>query len=348
VTAATTPDERWRLGYRPALDGLRGLAIAMVLLGHGRIPGWHAPSTVGVTLFFVLSGFLITTLLIEERERTGRIDIVAFYKRRARRLLPALFAFLAVMAVLLAARGVDVVGTIVPPILYYANWVLVLGGELPLVGHTWSLSVEEQFYIVWPAMLIVLLAVGQYRRLAIGLLLATVAVAAWRFILWDSSTIERIARATDTRADALLIGCAVAFLFAIRARTVPGWAVLVAVAMVGTAMAIELAIVRYAIGLSLTAVGGAVLVALAASRGVRVLEWRPLVWLGSISYGLYLWQTPTIAIARRAIEPEPLGVVIGIAAAVALATLSRRFVEMPFLRRRHASGETQVAALRPG
>lgn len=347
MTAATTPEEPWRLGYRPALDGLRGVAIALVILGHARIPGLQAPSTVGVTLFFVLSGFLITSLLLEERERTGRIDIVAFYKRRARRLLPALFAFLAVMAVLLAARGEDVLGTILPPLLYYANWVYVFGGALPLVGHTWSLSVEEQFYIAWPALLIGLLAISRYRGIAIGLLLATVAISVWRLILWEPEAIQRIARATDTRADALLIGCAVAFLFAMRPRSVPGWGVVAATALLGAAMAFEAAIVRYAIGLSLTAFAGAVLVAVAASRGVRVLEWRPLVWLGSISYGLYLWQTPAIGIARRAIDPEPLGVLLGITAAVILATLSRRFIELPFLRRQHGRAAPEIVSQVP-
>jgi len=335
MTAATTPEERWRLGYRPALDGLRGIAIALVLLGHARLPGLHAASTVGVTLFFVLSGFLITTLLLEERERTGRIDAVAFYKRRARRLLPALVVFLAVIAVVLAVTGYGdrIVGSIAPPLLYYANWVLATGGELPLLSHTWSLSVEEQFYIVWPLLLIGLLIVAAPRRLAAIMLTVAALITVLRLVLWESESIERIARATDTRADALLIGCAVAFFFAIRGRSLSKWSLAGGVFMLIVPSTLEVGIIRYGMGLTIAAAGGALLVALAASRGSRLLEWRPLVWLGSISYSLYLWQTPAIILARDSIEPGAFGAATGIVIAVGLAVLSRRYVEMPFLRR---------------
>jgi peptidoglycan/LPS O-acetylase OafA/YrhL len=304
------------------------------LVGHGQILGLNAASTVGVTLFFVLSGFLITTLLLEERERTGRIDLVAFYKRRARRLLPALVVFLSVVGAMLALAGFgsQVVGSIAPPLAYYANWVLATGGELPLLGHTWSLSVEEQFYIVWPLLLIGLSLLATYRHLAAITLAAAGLVAVWRYVVWDSVAQERIARGTDMRADALLIGCAVAFLFAIRGRSAPRWLVTLAVLMVIVPSFAQMAVVRYGIGLTIASSGGALLVVLAASRRSRVLEWPPLVWLGSISYGLYLWQTPAIHLARHAVGPVPLGATLGIGVAVGLAVLSRRYVELPFLR----------------
>jgi peptidoglycan/LPS O-acetylase OafA/YrhL len=334
MTAATTPEERWRLGYRPALDGLRGIAIALVLVGHSQILGLGAASTVGVTLFFVLSGFLITTLLLEERERTGGMDLVAFYKRRARRLLPALVVFLAVIGVVLALTGSGdrIVGSIAPPLFYYANWVLATGGELWLLAHTWSLSVEEQFYIAWPLLLLGLLTVASHRSLAAVMLIVAGLIAAWRYVIWDAASVERIARGTDMRADALLIGCAVAFLFAIRGRSLPRWLVVVAVLMVAVPSVVEVGFVRYGIGLTSAATGGALLVVLAATRGSRLLEWQPLVWLGSISYGVYLWQTPAISLAKHAITPVPLGAALGIMIAVGLAVLSRRYVEVPFLR----------------
>lgn len=336
MTAATAPEERWRLGYRPALDGLRGVAIALVLIGHARLPGLSAAATVGVTLFFVLSGFLITSLLLEERERTGRIDLLGFYKRRARRLLPGLFVFLAVIGGVYVLGGVGdrVAGVILPPLFYYANWHVVLGGNLPLVGHTWSLAVEEQFYIVWPLLLIGAVALTGYRRLALvgGSLAAAIAIV--RFALWDPANADRVARATDMRADALLAGCVVAFLFAIRPRVIPRWAMLAGTAAVGASMLMHGGGLRYTLLLLLVAVGGAILVAWAATRPAPLLSWRPLVWLGGISYSLYLWQTPAMSIARRVIEPEPLGVVVGILAALTLAITSTRYVERPFLRRR--------------
>jgi peptidoglycan/LPS O-acetylase OafA/YrhL len=334
MTAATAPEERWRLGYRPSLDGLRGVAIALVLVGHSRILGLGATSTVGVTLFFVLSGFLITTLLLEERERTGRTDLVAFYKRRARRLLPALIAFLVVMGVIfaLATAGEHIPRSIAPPLFYYANWVLALGGDLPLLGHTWSLSVEEQFYIAWPVLLLGLLMVASHRPLAAAMLGIAGLIMVWRYVMWDAANLERIARGTDMRADALLIGCAVAFLFAARARTPGRRLLMLGVLMITVASLVEVGVVRYGIGLTVAAAGGAVLVMLAATRGSRLLEWPPLVWLGSISYGLYLWQTPAIHLATNAIAPSQAGALVGIGIAVVLAVVSRRYVEQPFLR----------------
>ena len=149
--------------HRPELDGLRGIAILAVLAAHTGVPGFaDGGGGAGVTLFFVLSGYLITSLLLAERDKNGRVDLRAFYVRRALRLLPALAAVLVVVVVLLlaglapaaAVADTNYAIVIAGVVAYVANWVAVAGQSIGMLGHTWSLAVEEQFYIVWPAMLL--------------------------------------------------------------------------------------------------------------------------------------------------------------------------------------------------
>src|SRR5262245_16542953 len=138
----------WRLGYRPALDGLRGIAVLLVVFAHAeylRNAGGH-----GVNIFFVLSGFLITSLLLDENAKAGRIDLIAFYRRRAARLFPALFLVAGFVAVYLVITGhpervaPDVGGALS----YVGNWLQAAGVKMVLTSHTWSLAVEEQFYLI--------------------------------------------------------------------------------------------------------------------------------------------------------------------------------------------------------
>lgn len=217
------PDDRWRLGRRPALDGIRGLAFAMVLAGHA---GWPLARTraheLGVELFFVLSGFLITCLLLEEHDRLGRVALGRFYWRRLRRLVPALVAV--VGATLLVASWtswLDWGGTrrgAIGGLTYSSNIVRVHGWDLGPLGHLWSLAVEEHFYVLWPAVL--LAAVVAARRLArpsvlLGVpVVLAVACLAWRVWLVargagdDLNT--RLYYPTDTRVLGPLAGCALA------------------------------------------------------------------------------------------------------------------------------------------
>ena len=192
--------------YRPDLDGLRAVAVLLVIAGHASWPVPNGAGTVGVTAFFVLSGYLITSLLTAERDRTGRIDLVAFYGRRARRLVPTLVAVIVTCA-LLTLHGswqpVPMLAGTVTSLAWVTNWFST-SADLGPLGHTWSLAIEGQFYLAWP--LIVLLLPRQARFIALlGIAAAVVA---------RLSVVDPYAAyfATATRMDALLIGCLCALL----------------------------------------------------------------------------------------------------------------------------------------
>lgn len=340
-----------RLGYVPALDGLRGIAIALVIGDHffGLTGGFF-----GVDIFFVLSGFLITTLLLEERDKTGGISLRAFYARRARRLLPALATIL-MLSVLFAVMdplslhvrlwGVGATS------FYVANVYEMLGHRLPgEISQTWSLSQEEQFYLVWPA---VLLFAFRRRvdvaRLAWILLGLAVGVALWRVALvLHGAGSARLFFGPDTRADGLLLGCALAA--ARRAGIV--WRALVgrvlpAAAIAGAAV-IACAIsmpqdsqASFMVGFPIVEVATSVLIlaALNSRAPAALLSWRPLVGLGTISYSLYLWQGPIWMIFGR-------GGIVSASIVVVAAWLSYRFVEEPFRRRRVLQVEAAALANR--
>src|SRR5690242_13711592 len=202
--------------YRPALDGLRGLAVTAVVLFHGGVAALSG-GFLGVDSFFVLSGFLITSLLLAEHDRDGRIRLVAFWGRRARRLLPALLLMIA--AVTVAGRWLLdpddqrlLRGDALAALGYVANWRMIYRGAdyftqtaaPSILQHTWSLGIEEQFYLVWPLLFVVV-------RRKMGLLLAGVAASALAAaLLYRPDDVNRAYFGTDTRAQALLMGCALA------------------------------------------------------------------------------------------------------------------------------------------
>ncbi len=341
-------------GYLPALDGLRALSIAAVLLYHDDelIPGGY----LGVDVFFVLSGFLITSLLFKEWHETGRIVLRRFYLRRALRLFPALAALLAVgMAFVLvfphAPQAPHVLKGVGYSLIYMTNWASVRDPSLlgPL-GHTWSLAVEEQFYLIWPILLIVLLRLtrGRWTLIAatIGLALAS---SVWRlFLLSRGSTPWRLYVGTDTRADSLLLGCVAAFVLARpgvagfigRSRRLRLAALGAAILLLALMRRTSLEWVGYGRGMFLVVAVAAALIAVVVAASspdwaiTSLLSMPPLVWMGRLSYSLYLWHFPIYGLMK----PGRFGggivaIRVGrIVAAFAVAAVSYYAIERPFLR----------------
>jgi peptidoglycan/LPS O-acetylase OafA/YrhL len=311
----------------PALDGIRAIAVGLVLAEHGGIPGVSG-GFLGVDVFFVLSGFLITSLLLDELGGTGRIALAGFWIRRARRLLPALIVM--VLAVVAARASFPPEATTslrddaVAAFFWVANWAFVAqrtdyfsqGTPPSPLQHTWSLGVEEQYYLFWPLLVIAVVAViGARARWAVFALATAGAVgsAAAAIVLASDAGVNRVYFGTDTRVQALLVGAAAAALL------VRDWSVLTAggtlirtrwrrwvaggLSLLGLAMLAALA--HYATGsahefraglLIVVALAAVLVVApVALDQGgpvARAMAWRPLVWLGAISYGVYLWHWP--------------------------------------------------------
>jgi peptidoglycan/LPS O-acetylase OafA/YrhL len=335
-----------RLGYRPALDGIRGVAVLLVMLGH-LFPSLIAAGAVGVLIFFTLSGFLITTLLIEERETSGRVDLTAFYKRRALRLLPALFTMLAVLLVLQAIVGSQA-GYGRPAlfaIFYVANWAIIRNVDFHHINHTWSLSIEEHFYLLWPITLVLVGRAWGVRKLLWVALLVAGASWAWRLWLWSSdASLPRVMYGTDTRLDALLIGCALAIVGWQWIRRVPIVVTLLAFGAIGSLMLIRTNAFHFAVGYTAVSVATVVFIAVALTgqRIASVLSGRSIVATGRISYGLYLWHLPVFGAVFKFGAPLPraLQMVAAVGLTFATAVLSYRFVEKPFLRLKRRKSES--------
>jgi peptidoglycan/LPS O-acetylase OafA/YrhL len=327
-----------RLGYVPALDGIRGIAIALVVAGHffGIPPG----GLVGVDLFFVLSGFLITTLILDELDARGRLSIRRFYERRARRLLPALFVMLAVYVIVLAARGHDGLNTAALGGLYIGN--IVQAFNLAPIRHSallhlWSLAEEEQFYLVWPLLLVVLV---RARRAFTWLVTLLALLIVYRIALVASNpSWLRVYYSPDTHSDGLVFGAVLAMLRVRKgAFAVPEWAGQVGVAALTLgAFFGSLSVKWMAFGLPAFELGLVFLLAAAVSGTAlaRCLASRPLVGLGKVSYSLYLWHAPVwFAVADTLhLSNLPTGLV-SLPLALACAAASYHWVEQPFRRRR--------------
>ncbi|MBO0680391.1 acyltransferase family protein [Mycolicibacterium sp. S2-37] len=339
VAAPTTPARRGSARRDiPALDGIRAVAVLLVLADHGGLPGVSG-GFLGVDVFFVLSGFLITSLLIDELGRTGRIDLRGFWIRRARRLLPALLVVVLGVVALRELFPPDAVTALredaVAAFFWAANWAFVAqqtdyfaqGSPPSPLQHTWSLGVEEQYYLVWPLLIVAVVGILAYRRGApslravrfsvFGLAVAGAAASATAAVLLTSgpaggAMANRVYFGTDTRVQALLIGAAAAALLVRDWSTVtmdtpirPRWGrwlarVLSVVGVAGVAVLAHLATGtpdEYRSGLFTAAAVASVLVVatVALDQGgpvARLLACPPLVWLGTISYGVYLWHWP--------------------------------------------------------
>jgi peptidoglycan/LPS O-acetylase OafA/YrhL len=318
------------LRYIPTLDGWRAVAILLVLWAHQGNYFYATPEaylrgglfyfgTWGVPIFFGLSGLLITKLLLEENARTGRIDIKDFYTRRAFRILPPMFVYLAVVvAAGLLQSGREVWSSV----FFYRNYLPWQLGSW-YSGHLWSLSVEEHFYLFWPAML-VFLGVRKAWRTAIFLSLAC---AAWRWYMHAPIGDGR----TDFRLDSLLLGAALAFALdspaLIRYVSPAAWLAIVG----GILAAVHFDLRLICAGLIPLAIAGTV--THPAWPISRVLNWWPVRWIGRISYSLYLWQQLFL---YPPWQPKPWGwpqlFPWSIAGTFACAAASYYFVERPMIR----------------
>jgi peptidoglycan/LPS O-acetylase OafA/YrhL len=360
--------------YVAGLDGVRALAVVVVLAYHLDLP-WASGGLLGVGVFFTLSGYLITSILLETWQRTGGLDLRQFWVRRARRLLPAVV--LVVVAVLGATAVVarddlpERSGEAGAAALYVSNWWTIAQGQSyfdrfagpgPL-DHLWSLAIEEQFYVVWPLLLLLLLrrAGGRFGRVARGtLLLAVVSFVLLAVVADPGFDNTRAYEGTDTRAGGLLVGAVLAMAWRPlpRARIrVTARLVIDAIGLAGLAVIIwlvatttEYDLSTYRWGLLLLSVATACLVAAVVHPGAHlgaVLGIGPLRWLGERSYGIYLWHLPVFAFAPSPVEGGvPLlrdGLLVGVT--VLLAAMSWSLVEDP-IRRRGLVGA--VRRLRPG
>ncbi len=338
------------------LDGLRGIAVLLVVADHAvnaftdedqLVPKALSAvfsGAVGVTLFFVLSGYLITGILSRERSRDGAVDFRAFYLRRALRILPAFYVFLVVVALLGVTGLIDVTGAqLLSAGLFVWNYSPAADGWW--LGHTWSLAIEEQFYLLWPLAL-AFLRPQRACWIAVAYLVVAPAIRLGQYVLVES-TREDVWMMFHARADALLLGCLLALLptaypeawtrlreLAASRLTVP----LALTTLVGSSALSRRFGGYWELPFGLTAVtvaGGALLLVAVASDSPtvfrRVLRWRVLTAVGLISYSLYLWQQVFLApegIALPVVGTTPLAVL----AAFAVATLSYLLVERPFLR----------------
>ena len=354
------------MGYLPGLDGLRAIAIIGVLLYHSGID-WMPGGFLGVDVFFVLSGFLITSLILEEYDRAGRVDFRRFYLGRARRLLPAVFVMLIVVGIAvlvfyrdaLSAFREDALATV----LYLNNWWYIVVdqsyfesmGRPPLLKHLWSLSVEEQFYLIWPAIALVLIRRGGrplVRRVAILAALASTAWMAFIAIRGGYPIDADPSRAyfgTDSHSMGLLVGAALATVWRpgrLSTSIPPSARTLVTgigIAMVGVLVGFytlvgEFTPWLYRGGFLALAVFTAVLIAAAThpasplgpALGIGVLR-----YIGRRSYGVYLWHWPIFMVTRPGIDvpwSEPVAFFVRMTATFAIAELSYRLVEMPIRR----------------
>ncbi|CAA9427152.1 MAG: Acyltransferase family protein [uncultured Rubrobacteraceae bacterium] len=355
-----------RLPYLPGLDGLRALAVIAVLLYHAELP-WIRGGFLGVEVFFVISGYLITTLLLAEWHQQGRIDLVGFWLRRARRLLPALYLLLVVTLAFAVVFLPEEVARLRDDALaafgYVTNWYLILGeqsyfetvGRPSLLQHLWSLAVEEQFYVLWPLLLTVALwgmaPMRRWRRrLALFMALAGAVGSALLMATLYQPGVDpsRVYYGTDTRVAGLLFGAALAFVWA-PGRT-PRWAgrrtrpLLLDVAGLAALGALVWFCLRldqyqpflFRGGFALVALATAVVILVAVNPhthlGPHLLGWRPLRWIGLRSYGIYLWHWPVFMLTRPELDVPITGVpllALRLAATIMLADLSYRFVETP-------------------
>jgi peptidoglycan/LPS O-acetylase OafA/YrhL len=350
-----------RLPYLPGIDGLRALAVTAVVLYHAQLEVWGG--FLGVEAFFVISGYLITSLLLAEWFANGRVSLTQFWAGRARRLLPALFTVIAATLAFAFAFLPEEAPTLLDDTLaslgYVMNWLLVFSQQSyfdpmvrpSLLQHLWSLAVEEQFYLLWPPLFLVgIRFLGHRGLLAATLVGAAGSVALMVALFQPDADPSRVYYGTDTRASALLIGAALAMVWSparpplassTRAgNLLDGVGLLAVVGLLASFMIFdEYHQQLYPFGFLAVSLTTAVAMAAVAHPQARLVPWAlglaPLRWLGLRSYGVYLWHWPIFMVTRPFIDVQLDGwpLLLGRLLAVALlAELSYRLIEMPVRR----------------
>ncbi len=368
---STQPRVPWRTGearlrYIAGFDGIRAIAVIAVLLFHADL-AWLPGGFLGVDVFFVLSGFLITSILLKERETTGSIAFGRFYLGRARRLLPALLLVLATSALLALLFAQDAAATLRTDIIaslgYVSNWWYIFHdqsyfeaiGRPPMLAHLWSLAVEEQFYLVWPVVLLIAFRwrgrPGVRRAAIIGAIASTLLMAT--LALWwgmpGAVDPSRLYFGTDTHAMGVLLGAALATVW--RPDKLPQRVKAPAPFLLFLVGAVALGVLvwffhtltqdstfLYVGGFFVVAAVTAILIAVVSHPAVslgRLLGMAPLRYIGTRSYGLYLWHWPIFVITRPGIDIGWTGMpalILRLGLTALVAEASFRWVEMPVRR----------------
>jgi len=350
----------------PGIDGLRAIAVLAVLLYHADIP-WMPGGFLGVDVFFVISGYLITSLLLLEWHREGHIGLTAFWARRLRRLLPALITVLIVTSTFATLFARDAVyrlaADVTAALTYSTNWFLIFRGESyfeafarpPLLRHLWSLAVEEQFYLIWPLVFTAVVALVGSRRgftrttrifltMLVAAIVGSTVLMAAMFTPFDDPS--RIYFGTDTRAHVILVGVLLAFVWQpwrFRGRlgstgrtalTAIGLAALAGLGAILT-LSSEYGAFLYRGGFLVTALVTAVIIAVTVHPQIAIgsaLGFSALRWVGKRSYGIYLWHWPVYMVTRPGVD-VPLDwssdLSLRLVLTFALAEASYRFIEQP-------------------
>lgn len=345
--------------YLPGIDGMRAIAVAAVLFFHAGA-GWLPGGYLGVEVFFAISGFLITALLLTEWENKGRLDLPGFWLRRARRLLPAVGALLIVVLVIALLFLPDQIARLredaVAATFYVTNWHLIFShqpyfetiGRPSLLQHLWSLAVEEQFYILWPPIFLVLVKFLPRRGAAATIALAAVGSTLLMALLYRTGAdTSRLYYGTNTRAGGLLFGAALAFVWAPwKASVYDGrkGAPWIEAAGFGGLAVLALSFVRMGEASPILYQGGFAIVSLStllvltatvhprARLLPKLLGGPVMTWMGTRSYGIYVWHYPIFMLTRPGIDipiEGPLALALRIGGTLAIAELSYRFIERP-------------------
>jgi peptidoglycan/LPS O-acetylase OafA/YrhL len=345
--------------YMPGIDGLRAVAVLGVILYHLNIP-WFQGGFSGVTVFFVLSGYLITDILIDEWNRTNKIDYLRFMIRRFRRLAPAVLFMLFIVTLWVIFTNHPSFDKLrsdfLPSLLYMTNWWYIFHevsyfdgfGQASPFTHIWSLAIEEQFYLLWPLLMILGLPLIKRKRFRVLTILAGIAISAWlmAFLYIPGEDPSRVYYGTDTRAFSLLLGAALAFVWPSQrlSKTLPRHAsfVLEIVGITSLLLIITLFVItsqfdpfHYQGGMLLLSIITIFVVAALAHPASKLAKWlsvKPLQWMGIRSYGIYLWHYPIIILTTPIINTDGLNlwrITLQIVSTLFLSELSYRFVEVP-------------------